>query len=184
MCRCLALDTIIQMSSCHFSFSWITRPKTLCKRTVSSQGCSWASRFKKHARGSLSFIKNKFGTSTQMEIDSGTSWFFLGLGGPSDPITSTGIYSSIFWHTESHLNRKNGTSYTLHQVIFMQSRRHGDHYRHFCWEIYQVSIIFLSSSYSRVNNYKANISFYLIYVVCLMLLRRSKNRSLFLLYCK
>ena len=53
----------------------------------------------KHARGSLlfvalRFIKKKFGR--QMEIDSGTSYFFLGLGGPSDPITSTGIYSSIF----------------------------------------------------------------------------------------
>ena len=68
-----------------------------------------------------------------MEIDIGTCWFFLGLGGPSDPIISTGIYSSIFWHTESHLNWKNGTSYTLHQAILVQFGRNRD-YETVCWE--------------------------------------------------
>ena len=50
---------------------------------------------------------------------------FLGLhsGGPSDPITSTGIYSLIFWHTESELNWNKGTSYRLHKAILVIVRQ-------------------------------------------------------------
>ena len=93
-------------------------------------------RFTKHTCGSLHFlalrfIKKKFGT--QMEIDSGTFSFFWGLGGPSEPIKVIGIYCSILWHTEGHLNWKNGTSYTLHQAILVQFGRNRD-YETVCWE--------------------------------------------------
>ena len=50
----------------------------------------------------------------QMEIDSGTSEFFLGLNGPSDPITNTQICFLIFCLTESHLNWKKGTTGDFH----------------------------------------------------------------------
>ena len=62
---------------------------------------SWGSLYETHpwlfTFFSIKFIKKKFGM--QMEIDSGTFSFFLGLGGPSDPITSHwNIFLDIVTH--------------------------------------------------------------------------------------
>ena len=67
MCRRLdALDTIIQVFSFHFRLSWITKPRTLCERTVSStcpsirKGGSWGVALKKHTRSSLHLLALSF----------------------------------------------------------------------------------------------------------------------------
>ena len=125
-------------------FSWKTPPhpppplpRTLCERTVSSsfwsicKGGSWGLLYETQP-WLFTLFSIKLHQEKVWDADGNWQWhflFFLGLlsGGPSDPITSTGIYSLIFWHTESDLNWKNGTSYRLHQAILVQFRRNRDY---------------------------------------------------------
>ena len=99
-------------------------PRTLCERTVLStcwsvrEGGSWGSLYKTHPWLFTLFSIKPYQEKV-WDADGNWRWHFL--------------ISSIFWHTESHLNWKNGSSYTLHQAILVQFGRNRD-YETVCWE--------------------------------------------------
>ena len=146
-------------------------PRTLCERTVLStcwsirKGGSWGSLYETHP-WLFTLCSIKLHQEKVWDVDGNWQWHFLIFLGLRWPIRSYNKHWNIFFDILTHWKplepEERYLIYASSSNIDAESRRHRDHYRHFCWEIYQVSIIFLCSSYSRVNNYKANISVYLI----------------------